>query len=233
MPNRWKMLKNTDPVHFWTVRLIVVVSCFFSVSCSENQPEINQVFWQINKYHDVVTGEYYDRLSLFVEAKDEDGAEDLKTIYLINDSEEILWKVTDKNWVFKSNKEEQWFGLNSMAMHDYSAFPPGKYRVVFIDDAGERQESEINIGLYDDGFEEKEFPSAQLSNNMLSFSSNTEVVWFYNTEMKYLSEVQVKGRSEKSISVPEKAAACYVYRYDRAGGYALVSGPYNLVIPGY
>jgi len=205
--------------------LTVILSCLL-FSCSENKPVIGQVFWQINKFHDIEKQIYYDRLSLFIDAQDEDGLEDLKTLYLINDREEVFWKITDKTWIQKTNNDESWFGSNTIAMHDFSFFPAGRYRIILLDDAGEREETEIILPAYEKGFSDEAFPSAVIRDNTLFPSVNSEAVWFYSTEMVLLNETAVNEKARREITIPEKAKYIFIYRYDRINGYGLVAGPY-------
>jgi hypothetical protein len=221
------MRKNTDFNLFNLLKFISAAAAIFLVlSCAENRPEINQVFWQINKIRNLDTGRYHDSLSLFIEANDEDGIEDLKTIYLINDSEELFWKITEKNWVHKTDGEANWFGSGSITMNDFSAFPFGKYRAIIIDEAGEREETSFNINKYETGFIENDFPAAGIRGNAPFYSPGTEALWFYNKEMKLIKEVSVNASDVKNIQLPSEAQAMYAYKYDRIKGFGLITGPY-------
>ncbi len=228
MQNRWKMQKNIkNKLNYFIFPILI----FILFSCSENQPEINQIFWQITKYHDVENNTYYDRLSLFMELADEDGVEDIKTIYIINDAEELFWKIEDKNWIYKTNNNENWFGSDNIVMNDFSGFPLGQYRALVLDDAGERRETTFNISSYDKKFQENQFPSAAIENNIISFSANSETIWFYNENMNFLNEINAANNSSKTMALPDKAKAIFLYRYDRINGYGLLSGPYKPAVP--
>ena len=205
-----------------------LILSIFLFSCSENAPEISQVFWQITKYHDIETNNFYDRLVVFLEVFDEDGIEDIKTIYVINDGAELFWKIDEEKWVYKTFNNENWFGSNNIVMNDYSGMPLGQYRVVVIDDAGERQETTFTISSYDKKFNADEFPSAVVENNMISFSENTEIIWFYDQDMKFVSEINVSNITNRKMAFPNNAKALYLYKYDRVNGYGLMSGAYKV-----
>jgi hypothetical protein len=46
-------------------------------------------------------------------------------------------------------------------MHDFSYFPSGRYRILLIDDAGEREETDFIITAYEKGFYPEAFPVRQ------------------------------------------------------------------------
>ena len=204
----------------------LVIAIFF-LSCSENTPEINQIFWQITKYHDVENNAFYDRLSVFLDVFDDDGIDDIKTIYVINDKEELFWKIDEDTWVFKTLNNENWFGSNNIIMNDFSGLPLGQYRVIVIDDVGERSETTFIISSYERRFIASEFPSATVNNNIISFSENTEALWFYNREMRFISEINVSNRTDRAVGFPSNENTVFLYRYDRVNGYGLMSGPYR------
>ena len=229
MPNQLKMLKNTDFKIAGLLNITLISAVFFLfLSCAENKPEINQIFWQINKIHNLDSGKYYDTLSVFIEARDEDGIEDLQTIYLINDSEELFWKITEDNWIQKTAGEENWFGSGSIIMNDFSSFPSGKYRAVVIDEAGERVETSFTISRYESGFPEDKFPTAGIRGNTPYYSAGTEALWIYDKEMKLVKEVSVLDSDDKNIQIPSNGEVMFAYKYDRANGFGLVTGPYGI-----
>ena len=197
------------------------------LSCSENEPEINQVFWQITKYHDVENNIFYDRLAVFLEVFDEDGADDIKTVYVIHDAQELFWKIDEKNWIYKAVNSENWFGSNNIVMNDFSGFPLGQYRVIVIDDAGERQEAYFTISSYDKKFISDQFPSAEVENNIIAFSENTEIIWSYAQDMKFINEINVANYTNKRMAFPNNSKVVFLYRYDRVNGYGLMSGPFK------
>ncbi|MCL2294254.1 MAG: hypothetical protein FWC36_05260 [Spirochaetes bacterium] len=203
----------------------------FSFSCSESSPEINQIFWQITKFHDIENNIFYDRLSVFLEVYDEDGVEDIRTIYVIHDNEELFWKINEDNWVFKTFNNENWFGSNNIVMNDFSGFPFGRYRVIVIDDAGERAETTFTISSYDRRFNVNHFPSAVIENNVIIFSANTEIAWFYNQDMRFMSGMNLENIEHRTATFPANASIMFLYRFDRAGGFGLMSGPYRVERP--
>ena len=207
---------------------VLLTATIIFLACTENSPEINQVFWQINKFNDTGNNSYHERLVLFLDVSDEDGTEDLKTLYVINDDAELYWKISSDEWIHRPEKGENWIGTNTITMNDYSPIPAGSYRVVVVDDAGEREETEIFVAATETAVLPEHFPSAVVRQNSLSYSENTEYIWFYSSDMKLISEAATAGNEWKSVSAPEKTKTAYLYRFDRAGGFGLVSGPYEI-----
>lgn len=229
MQNQLKMRKNIN------LLLLLLLAMLFSLSCSENSPEISQIFWQINKYQNVQSGDTSDRLSVFIEAVDKDGIEDLETIYIINDKEELFWKINKDEWNHVTIDGEEWFGFNSIEMNRTLPFPVGTYRVVLIDAAGERAESDFFLDRYETALPLDEFPSAEIvSNNgskiVLSVSENCRQIWFYKNGMTFLGEIVLDEGStttdRQNVIAPEGADKAFLYRYDKINGFGYTSGPY-------
>lgn len=229
MQNLLKMRKNIN------LLLLLLLAILFSLSCSENSPEISQIFWQINKYQNVQSGNTSDRLSVFIEATDEDGIEDLETIYIINDKEELFWKITKDEWNHITIDGEEWFGFNSIEMNRTLPFPVGTYRIVIIDAAGERAESDFFLDRYEAGFPLSEFPSAEIVSNdgretVLSVSENCQQIWFYKNEITLSSEIVLAEDStaaeRQRVVAPEGVDKAFLYRYDKINGFGYTSGPY-------
>jgi hypothetical protein len=218
MQNQLKMLKNINILFF----------LFLLFSCSENQPAINQVFWQINKVNDVENNFFYDRLSVFIEAYDDDGIEDLKTLYIINDEEEFFWKIEDKEWIYKEVNKENWFGTNDIVMNNFSHFPAGRYRVLIIDAAGEREESAFVLTSYDYETQKNKFPAIVIENKKIISLENTEALWFYTNDMKFVSETTITSKSNLNFTIKDNTNIIFAYSYDKINGYGLLSGPYKI-----
>ena len=195
--------------------------------CSENPPVIDQVYWQVNLLNDINAGSVYETFTLFLLVTDPDGIEDISSLYLINDREELFWKMSSDNWVIKENQENTWIGSNLITMHDRSPFPSGNYRVIIIDEAGEREE--YSFIVKNSGFQPDtgEFPTFSQSGSQGIAGSNTDVVWQYNNDGTLLYEKYPGGKS-LTIPVSDDTGWIYLYRYDRIKGVGLVSGPYTI-----
>ena len=220
MLNRLKMLK-----YILRIEILIILTVF--LSCSENPPEIEQVFWQSNRFNDLEAGEIYDTLSLFVQVTDADGIEDIASIYIINDKEELFWKISEENRIIKENQGVTWIGSNKLKMNDRSMFPSGEYRVLVIDEAGERMESSFQMKNSSFLPDSEQFPDLKKSGNNITADKNTSVVWTYSSEGSVITENYTDG-SIKTLPLNEKSSEIFLYRFDRISGTGLVSGPYSV-----
>ncbi len=196
-------------------------------ACSENPPEIEQLFWQSNRFNDLEKGSVYDTLSVFVQVTDQDGIEDIASLYIINDREELFWKVDGENLILKENREVTWIGSSRLKMNDYSMFPSGEYRVIVIDEAGERMETGFTLKNSSVMPENIQFPVLTVSEGNVSAGNNSDVVWVYNSEGTVMTENYITEKA-KRFSLSEEVSELFVYRYDRINGIGLISGPYNV-----
>ena len=197
------------------------------MSCSENPPEIEQLFWQSNRINDLEENRIYDTLSVFVQVTDEDGIEDIESLYLINDKEDLFWKTENGNLVIKENKNITWIGSSRLKMHDFSMFPSGDYRVLVLDEAGERVETSFILKNSGEMPEKDKFPSLKISGNNVTADNKTDVLWMYSAEGNIISENYTDGNF-KTFPVADKTAEIYIYKSDKINGTGLISGPYKI-----
>ncbi len=117
---------------------------FIIFSCSGTPPKIHQIFWKriftVNNGN--IETEY---LSVFVSVSDEDGVNDIESVYIIQDNAELFWKLDPDTWSEKKIGSELWIGSNAVKMQDGSDLPQGDYRVVIIDAGGERDSREFHL----------------------------------------------------------------------------------------
>ena len=218
--NRKSFLK----VFFVTVAGLLAVSLFLT-SCSENPPQIEQLFWQSNRFNDLDKGTVYDTLSVFVQVDDQDGIDDIASLYIINDKQELFWKIDNENLVVKENRDVTWVGSSRIKMNDYSMFPSGDYRVLVIDEAGEREETSFTLKNSSYMPEKEEFPFLSVSGKNINTGGNADVLWIYNADGDVIAEFYPEGNN-KRFQLIENADELFVYRYDKINGTGLVSGPY-------
>jgi hypothetical protein len=104
-----------------------------------------RVFWQLNMVEDLEQDLTYQSLSLFVKPNDPDGFEDIEDLYLINDQQELFWRLDGERWAQSGTDEEIWIGSNSLKMPDGAAFPAGEYRILLRDVGGDSAEQTIRL----------------------------------------------------------------------------------------
>jgi hypothetical protein len=69
-------------------RALVFGGLLFFSSCSDNPPEILQISWQVMLFNNREASYGYQKLSIFLHIRDEDGIKDIGALYIINDDAE-------------------------------------------------------------------------------------------------------------------------------------------------
>ncbi len=121
---------------------VLLFLLFVIVSCSGEPPRISRISWNrivgISGNRAVSEG-----LSFFADVEDDDGKGDIESVYIINDSFEVFWKLTPETWSEKTVDSRLWIGSNAVRMPGGARLPSGTYRIVVIDKGGDRDEKEI------------------------------------------------------------------------------------------
>ena len=131
--------------HIPTVLLLMLSISLFTLSCSGKPPEIMKINWQVNIEKSLDKKIVFESLSIFVEANDPDGIDDIEYLYIINDAQELYWELNENNWIKEKKGDETWIGSNHIVMPDGSSFPSGIYRIILRDIGGDSDEREISI----------------------------------------------------------------------------------------
>ena len=204
-------------------------------SCTGEAPRIVQVFWQLNAVQDRAAESLYESLTLFVHVEDADGAEDLATIYLLHDRDELFWQLDSDEWARHEESDEVWVGSNDISMPTNEGFPRGRYRLEVVDQAGERDRSEIYLSAEPIALSEIRFPEAQVTDGAVTIRSLREEhsLWFYDSGDLPLKVFPTNARRVPLDSVlnqrdRESARTLYLYVYDETMGIGIISGPYEL-----
>ncbi len=197
------------------------------MGCSQEPPEILQKFHQIHYRDDTETGTVYPELSLFIQADDEDGYEDLEYLYIVQDDAELVWEIDAEEWAHRDMEGESWIGSNSIVMADFSSFPEGVYRIILIDKAGERNETEMYL---DTVGAPPALPEVRLDETTLTVSGAFQG---YSLRM-YDGDTYIGTRQMTGNDIPleelrkEGASSFYLYTYDNNRGRGILRGPYYL-----
>ena len=158
-------------------------------SCSGAPPEIQGVNWQ-KIYRVEGNTAVFDKLSLFVNVYDEDGEGDIESLYLISDTDEIFWKLTEQEWNRKSIDTRLWIGSNGLKAADGMPPPEGKYRIIAVDKGGDRNTKEIYIPACTN---RKSLPSLAVSSTEVAVTSSYRENYLYlkNTEGAILKIITI------------------------------------------
>jgi len=226
MPDRlliMKLLKNNK------LFLSLVLLGFFW-ACSDTPPEIIQYYTQPNLLRDETSGEVFHQFSVFLHLEDEDGTDDIESIFLIHDEEELFWELNSENWTTVTTDSETWIGSNGIAFPGGLAPAKGLFRIFVLDAAGERTVEELYIQPPEKS-SKVAFPQLDIRDDGSLFIKSTgreHTLWYYDDSG---SIVESHKTSDRNVPVPKSAdriSQVYVYSYSDENGCGVISGPYQL-----
>jgi len=205
-------------------------------ACSGEPPEILRTNTQRLLVRDLGSGQVSEKLSVFMVGTDEDGMEDLATIYVINDDAELFWSVDSKTWSSSSAEGETWIGTNGLAMPSGAALPSGTYRIILEDEGGGTAETTFTMQGGSIEASRVSFPSVTLRDGAVKVTGSyrNPELWVYTADGRYLTRLAAEpGASPITLpaletAYPEmgKTFMFWAYARDDARGVGLLSGPY-------
>jgi len=151
-----------------SLSLIIVLSIL--ISCTIFPPEIREHDWSITLVHDLERDFIYESLSVFLNCYDEDGENDIETIYLIDDKDGIYWQLTQDNWEYRYIDDIKWIGSSNIIMPDRSKLPRTSLRIYVRDRAGESVEDKLYISQNSIDPDKTKFPDLVIDNSNYSIS---------------------------------------------------------------
>lgn len=144
--------------------------CFLLIlaSCSASAPIIRESKWKITIVQDKDDNSIYEKLSIFLNCYDDDGENDIETIFFIDDDNGLYWELDDSSWDIKYIDEVKWLGSSSIVMPDRSNIPRVAIRTLVRDLAGESTEDTIYITKSYTDFEKIVFPELVINDGFYS-----------------------------------------------------------------
>lgn len=214
---------------------VVLPLLFLLASCSTSPPKIAETFWQLNLVRNPETGKTHESLSLFLHVTDENGLSDLESIYLLNDSDELYWRLDSSNWQHSERNGELWVGSNSIEMPNLSPLPRGKYRVLLSNLAGERVTDSIYVSADRLNPAKAAFPTLSIAGGRVELGGGPQdsTLWIYNGVGQLVGQRSLTGSYPVSSLLPSNergrttAPTLYAYTYDKSCGCGLITGPYQ------
>jgi hypothetical protein len=154
-----------------------------------------RVFWQLNLIEDQEQNLSYQSLSLFVKPNDPDGFEDIEDVYLINDEQELFWRLDGESWVQSGSDQELWIGSNSLKMPDGASFPAGEYRILLRDVGGDSAEQTIRLQLVSSKEARRYLPQITVGNGEIRVAGEAPAyqLWVYDTNGRYVVAFPASG----------------------------------------
>ncbi len=149
------------------LRFLSIVSFLLVLSCSVNPPIINDIDWDISVIKDNNTRSVYENLTVFVNYYDEDGDDDLESLFLIMDKSNIYWELSESNWDVKRINNNKWIGAYNLIFPRRDNIPREPLRVHLRDLAGESVEETIYITKKKLNLKEIKFPEIKYENSLV------------------------------------------------------------------
>ena len=172
------------------------------LTCAGEPPEILRVFWQLNVVQDLELNLSHQSLSIFVKPNDPDGFEDIEDLYLINDEQELFWRLDMESWAQSETDQEIWIGSNSLKMPDGASFPAGEYRILLRDVGGDSAEQTIRLQLVSSREAKRYLPTVTVEQGEIRVRGEADSyqVWTYDASGRYaasfpVSETPLRVRS--------------------------------------
>jgi hypothetical protein len=202
--------------------------------CAGKPPEIGALFWQLNLVDDREQDLLYYALSVFVQATDADGNEDLEEIYIIHDGEELFWRLDRETWLTRDQADDTWVGANSISLPTGAMLPGGEYRVLLIDAAGESDETSFILKPLSPVDPRRLLPAVTVDRDTISVGGSRQSysLWLYNAAGEYLAALELEQRRfsiRQILAVYPALASGFLFRIHSAaeeGQLGVVSGPY-------
>ncbi|MBN2652419.1 MAG: hypothetical protein JXR63_08550 [Spirochaetales bacterium] len=217
---------------------IFTILVLLFVSCESSAPEISVVHWQLILVNDLERNIQYEKLSVFLQASDEDGEKDLDQIYVINDENELYWEIGSAQWTTMERDGSKWYGYSDFTMYDKSPFPRGKYRFMVTDVSGERDEKEIFVNIDRLDPAKIKFPSISVKDEKFYVDTEYENVMtiIYDANNRYINGNIIEYDVTPIREFPD-FTSLYAGRRNKLflyvvtdGGYGLLNGPYKDLI---
>ncbi len=215
---------------------LVLIPLFLLVACASKPPEILQTTWNIYVYQNRINNTRYEALSLFLNLNDPDGIDDIEKIYLINDNQELFWKLDDNNWIKKKIGTVTWIGSNKIVTINRKTFPRGTYRVTVYDFGGNSTEKSIFIDTPVINITRIVFPTVTVKGPIITLNEKRSritgaEIWIYQ-DKKFITSYPFRNkkiditRIAKNKSFLVNGFEFELYSYNPKYNIYLLTGPF-------
>ncbi len=126
------MINHTRKFRILAAGIVFII--LFSLSCSQNNPNINEGYIGLCYYENAGTIE--ERYYVFVVPSDDDGMEDIDEMIISHEREGLRWHLSPSDWMPVNTDGKTWIGTHSIAMPDGASLPRGVFTVELIDKSG-------------------------------------------------------------------------------------------------
>jgi hypothetical protein len=174
-----------------------------SLSCSQNNPNMNEGYIGLCYYEDAGTIE--ERYYLVVVPSDDDGIDDIDEMIISHKKESLRWRLTASDWITFNVDGKIWIGTHNMVMYEGERLPRGMFSVELIDKGGMTGNMQLTFDVRD---APHPFPQLSLEHKRYSIRSDYPVHHFicYNGKGEFLQTVkldQLEGELSSLVLPPE------------------------------
>jgi hypothetical protein len=204
---------------------------FLFLSCSGSPPKIEEIRYRLMAFNDREKDRVYEYLVLGVRAADEDGQDDLESLSLIHDEEELYWQFDQDEWVVREFRQQSWLVAETI-LAGKEFLPRGVYRILVRDFSGSLAERSFSLTAPEEP--PPEFPALALEDGglVLSSAGNESILMVKSAAGVLLgSFVLKKGRNSRQLilanaQITDQAKDLYLYTQGPSAGISLLSGPW-------
>ncbi len=214
-----------------------VLILLLAAGCGNSPPELNQIYSQLNFLNEPGSERVWAELLVLMNADDEDGYDNLEFIHVINEKQQLFWTVDSDSRSERDNRGMKWIGGQRFMMTEGEIPPPGEYRVIITDKAGERAEDGIFLPIVKEIPAAEDFPEIAFTEDdnifIIKSAEKRNIISFYDSAGKLLSayastpgEVNIRALKENDI-LTDNWRSMRISFYSDATGAGLISGPYQ------
>lgn len=172
---------------FRAVLAACLLTAFFFLSCAQSQPEIRASSIRLMRVQ-TSTGDFVERLSVFLYFNDEDGTEDFSTITVRHIDTGLFWVLDAADADVRIRGRDRWTGTSMFAPPRDGVFPGGEYTVAVADLAG--NEAVNTFSLDGDPFPDEAPIRFTLSGDIWTLERNSNTGSFSDTFLFLFNDTQ-------------------------------------------
>ncbi|MDA3852522.1 MAG: hypothetical protein PF447_14810 [Spirochaetaceae bacterium] len=216
----------------WSIAITAVLLCNLLLGCSGASPKAIQLRWILVDSADD-QGEFIEEeLMVFLQADDEDGPEDLKSLRI--EVQDYYWEIPLEDLQPYKIPGEQWWGYNSLIMPMGASFPRGQYTAMIIDKAAQQGEFSWDMDAPELDPQEIKPARVKIQNAAVTIEDDLDRSWlilFYAGENFVESPYIVSGISHplpESMLSEETENKFFILHVDKNTLKGWKQGPYTI-----
>lgn len=230
-------MKRFKTIHLLKFFIFVGVLVGF-FSCEVSQPEIVQVFTQINNVWNPQKRSWTERLAVYAQVSNEDGIEELERMHIHHNQSRLWWRLQKDSWNLENNNGETWIGSSSLQVPNGEDLPTGSWQVQLVSRSGNQAKTEFTL-LPESGLEKRNLPKNIFLNKkpdlieLKNFPSSSFLLWLYDEKGDFIASKEQVGKQfplSSFMSNPRLGETSFfvLYSYFPQEGRGLIAGPYPL-----